>query len=680
VNPKVAVSALAIAVLAARPAAAQVRHTFQYMPPTTAQSVSVVGSFNQWDKSANPMVFQNGRWTATIELPTGEHAYKFVVNGTEYVSDPNAPTTGDDGFGGKNGLLRLESTQPKGPRMPRGQVDAAELRHRPEMPFRNRLDDRRLSLRIATRPGDLQSATLLVEHAGHWQRTPMTRFATTPAGDYFRTTLQAPSAPLRYGFWLEDKKGGRFYGASGLTPKPRDPYVWDWQKTPAFKTPDWAKGAVFYQIFPERFANGKPANDPPGVQPWGGKPGVYNYFGGDLAGVMAHLDYLKALGIEGVYFNPLFTAGSNHKYDTWDYTRIDPQFGSNEDFARLSEALHRDGMRVMLDGVFNHTGTGFAAFQEAVAKGPTSPAWNWYTFEGFPVVQEPKPNYKAWWGFSHLPQLNNANPEVRAYLLDVGRRWLAPGLADAWRLDVPNEVPRPFWGDFRQAVHGARPDALIVGEIWADGSPWLKGDNFDSVMNYRFRTAVLDFIAYEKLDAKAFGDALDQIRADYGDQVEQVLFNLLDSHDTERFLNAAKGDKAKLRLASLLQLTYPGMPVVYYGDEIGMTGGADPDNRRTMIWDEPRQDRGLLSHYQALIRLRKTHPALKSGDFERIAPPAPKVYAFRRTAGRERLLVVLNAGLTPFDLKTLPGKTVPLYPRQIGRLLPAMSGLVLQER
>lgn len=679
-NSKVAVTGLAIAVLAARPAAAQIRHTFQYMPPTTAQSVSVVGSFNQWDKSANPMAFLNGRWTATIDLPPGLHSYKFVVNGTEYVTDPNAPATGDDGFGGQNGLLRVESAKPRGPVTPRGVIEASELRHRPEMPFRDRLGDRKLSLRVATRPGDLKRASLMIERSGHWQQVPMRRFATTSAGDYFRATLEAPLAPLRYGFWLEDRKGGHFFGAKGLSASPRTPFSWDWSKTPAFRTPDWAKGAVLYQIFPERFANGNPDNDPPGVQPWGGKPGVYNYFGGDLAGVMAHLDHLQSLGIDGVYFNPLFAGGSNHKYDTWDYMRIDPEFGTNEDFKRLCEALHRSGMRVMLDGVFNHTGTGFAAFKEAVAKGPGSPTWDWYTFEGFPVVQEPRPNYKAWWGFAHLPQLNNSNPEVRAYLLDVARHWLAPGLADAWRLDVPNEVPRPFWGDFRTAVRQARPDALVVGEIWADGSPWLKGDSFDSVMNYRFRSAVLDFIAYEKLDAKAFGDILDQVRADYGDQVEPVLFNLLDSHDTERFLHSAKGDKSKLRLASLLQLTYPGMPVIYYGDEVGMTGGADPDNRRTMVWEPSQQDHRLLEHYRALIRLRKEHAALRSGDFERLSLPAPKVYAFRRTAGKDRLVVVVNAGLTPFDLKTLPGKLSPLYPQQFGRLLPAMSGLVLAER
>lgn len=677
---KVAAPLAAIAVLSALPAAAQIRHSFQYMPPTTARSVALVGSFNQWDKSANPMVFKDGRWTLTLDLPPGEHSYKFVVNDLEYVTDPNAPATGDDGFGGKNGLLRIETAKPKGPVTPRGQLDVHAVRHRPEMPFQNRLGERALSLRIATRPGDLVRATLMVEAKGQWQRTPMKRFASTSAGDYFRASLMAAPGPLRYGFWLEDKKGGRFYGVKGLSKAPRAPYVWEWQKTPAFTTPDWAKGAVFYQIFPERFANGDPSNDPAGVEAWGGKPGIHNHFGGDLAGVMARLDHLKTLGIEGVYFNPLFVGGSNHKYDTWDYMRIDPQFGSNEDYKRLSAAMRQAGMRVMLDGVFNHTGTGFSAFQEAVASGPASPAWNWFTFEGFPVVQEPKPNYKAWWGFSHLPQLNNANPAVRSHLFDVARHWLAPDLADAWRLDVPNEVPRPFWSEFRSVVRGARPDGLIVGEIWADGSPWLKGDNFDSVMNYRFRTAVLDFIAYEKLDSRAFGDALDQVRADYGDQVEHVLFNLLGSHDTERFLNAAKGDKRKLKLAALLQLTYPGMPVVYYGDEVGMTGGADPDNRRTMIWDPAGQDRNVLSHYQALIHLRKAHPALKSGDFERLPLPDPRVYAFRRVAGPDRLVVVINAGSTPFDLATLPGKPTPLYPKQLGRRLPAMSGVILNDR
>lgn len=673
--------ALAGILLAAPSVRAQptLRHTFTYVPPIGVTSVALVGSFNAWDASAHPMALEGGRWSLTLELPPGEHTYKFVVDGREWLTPPDAPVTADDGFGGRNAVLRLETPRASGPAVPRGELDPSQVRHRAAMPDRNRLAEGRVSLRMATRPGDLRAAVLLVQERGTWREVPMERFAATPVGDYYRVTFEPRDGVLRYVFRLKDRLGVRYYGPRGLSEDRAVGFAWDWRSTSAFTTPAWAKGRVFYQIFPERFANGDPRNDPPGVLPWGGTPTYWNFFGGDLRGIRDRVGYLSELGVEGLYLNPIFAAGSNHKYDTFDYRKIDPAFGTEEDFRALSGALRARGIRTLLDGVFNHTGTGFFAFREAVAKGPESPYFTWFHFSGYPVVQDPKPNYKAWWGFAHLPQLNNANPEVRAHLLDVAQRWLRPGLADGWRLDVPNEVPRPFWKDFRRAVRSANPEGLIVGEIWGDGSPWLAGDGFDSVMNYRFRQAVLDYVAYGKADARAFGDALDQIRADYGDQVEDVLFNLLDSHDTPRFLHEAKGDKRKLRLAALLQMTLPGMPVVYYGTEVGMTGGKDPDNRRTMVWEAGQQDRTLFADYKRLIGLRRAHPSLRQGDYARVETGQEKVFAFRRTLGRERLLIVVNTGNRPFAWTTLARQGKRLDGGR-GQQLGPLEGVVLKLR
>jgi glycosidase len=577
-------------------------------------------------------------------------------------------------------LAAIALTPPAYATVAPGLLDPDAIHHRLAMPDRNRLADDLVTLRVAARRGDVTRASLLIQALdGTFSPVPMERFASTSKGDSFRVALRPKGELLSYGFWLEDKKGGHFYGADGLSELPGKPFSWTWKDQAVFRTPEWAHGTVFYQIFPERFGNGDRRNDPPHAEAWGGKPRVDNFFGGDLQGVRDHLGYLSQLGVEALYFNPIFESTSNHKYNTTDYLKIDPHFGTEDDFRTLARDAHARGMKIMLDGVFNHTGTNFWAFQEAMKKGPKSPYWHWYTFDGFPVTIDPKPNYRAWWGFSSLPQLNNINPEVRDYLLKVGRYWIGPDMADAWRLDVPNEVPRDYWIRFREAVHDTNPEGLIVGEIWDDASQWLAGDNFDSVMNYRFRSAVLDFVAYEKTDATAFGDALDQIQVDYGDQVEPVLLNLLDSHDTARFLHEAGEDKAKLRLAVLLQMTMPGMPCIYYGDEVGMTGAGDPDCRRCMEWDSRKQDRELLHDYQAMIRLRKEHPALRNGAYERLETSAPRVAAYLRREGKERYLVVVNAGKTPFDVTTLGLKTRQLiYGSLNHQQLAGHQGAVLQ--
>ncbi|HUI10306.1 MAG TPA: alpha-amylase family glycosyl hydrolase [Bacteroidota bacterium] len=406
--------------------------------------------------------------------------------------------------------------------------------------------------------------------------------------------------------------------------------------------PSWVRDAVFYQIFPERFANGDTANDPAGTERWGGTPTPGNFFGGDLRGIIGRLDYIASLGVNAIYLNPIFASPSNHKYNTADYMRIDPAFGDERTFRELVDSCHARGIRIILDGVFNHTGVDFFAFADLKNNGAGSKYRDWYNVRSFPVGPPEKPNYECWWGIGTLPKLMTGNPAVRRYLFDVTRHWLEAG-ADGWRLDVPNEIPHEFWKEWRTVVRRVKGDAYILGEIWDDGSPWLGGDEFDAVMNYRFRSSCIDFFAAGRSTVGAFDSSLARVRADYGDGPTFSQFNLLGSHDTERFLTLCSGDVSLWKLALLFQMTYPGAPSLYYGDEVGMTGGKDPACRGTMVWDPARQNGGMLAYTREVIALRRGHEVLRRGSFAPvIIDDAARLYAYARESAEHAALVVIN--------------------------------------
>jgi cyclomaltodextrinase / maltogenic alpha-amylase / neopullulanase len=419
---------------------------------------------------------------------------------------------------------------------------------------------------------------------------------------------------------------------------------------PSF-VPGWVKDAIFYQIFPERFANGNPSNDPPGTEPWGGVPKGGNYFGGDLQGIIGHLDYVSQLGVNTLYLNPIFQSNSNHKYHADDYMKIDSAFGDDGVFRRLVDSCHSRGIRIILDGVFNHSGTGFFAFQDIKKNGVKSKYFSWYNVYGLPLGPASKPNYECWWGYGDLPKLMTGNPEVRKYLFQVTEHWMRFGI-DGWRLDVPNEIPHDFWIEWRKLVKSLNPNAYIVGEIWDDAKPWLQGDQFDAVMNYKFRSACLDFFVERKTTAVEFDSSLADIRDRYADDVNFVMQNLLGSHDTERLLTLCKNDKEVMKLAWLFQMTYQGAPMVYYGDEVGLTGGKDPACRHTMLWESSEQDRNLLEYMKGLVKLRREHSWLRRGSFETLPVDAGAgVFAFMRTDDSGKGIVVLNNEKTPQSVK-----------------------------
>ncbi len=407
--------------------------------------------------------------------------------------------------------------------------------------------------------------------------------------------------------------------------------------------PEWAKDAIYYQIFPERFSNGDSTNDPPNVEMWDGEPKINNYFGGDLKGIIDHLDYIRDLGFNAIYLNPIFESNTNHKYHTIDYFKIDPHFGDDDIFKQLIDESHKRNIRVVIDAVFNHTGTEFFAFKDIVKNEKNSNYLKWYDVHSFPVNLPPsKPNYEAWWGIGELPKLMADNPDVRKYLFDATRHWMKLGL-DGWRLDVPNEMSHDFWIQWRKLVKQENPDALIIGEIWDDASAWLKGDEFDAVMNYRFRGACVGFIALENRNAFQFDSILAATRNDYPAEVADALQNLIGSHDTERFLTLCSNDISKMKLAMLIQMTYTGAPMVYYGDEIGITGLKDPDCRKTMVWDSTKWNTDIKNWLRKLVKIRNDYKVFKRGSVKSLISDAEnKLFGFEREYENSKAVVILN--------------------------------------
>ncbi|RMF50164.1 MAG: alpha-amylase [Anaerolineae bacterium] len=412
-------------------------------------------------------------------------------------------------------------------------------------------------------------------------------------------------------------------------------------------TPDWIQDAVFYQIFPDRFANGDPANDPPNAQPWGAPPQIMGFQGGDLRGVMQRFEYLLDLGVNALYFNPIFLSSSNHRYNTYDYFRIDPKLGTLEDFRALLNLAHRHGVRVVLDGVFNHCGRGFFAFADVLENGEHSPYRDWFHIHRFPVdafSPGKAQDYEAWWGFKSLPKFNTDTAAVREYIFSVARYWLEQGI-DGWRLDVPNEIDDDgFWAQFRRVVKSVNPRAALIGEIWEIEPRWANDTHFDGLMNYPVRKALLAYLNGE-IGTQRFADALDAVVRAYAPENLHAMYVPLGSHDTPRLWTLLGGDEAKIRMAFAFQFAFPGAPAVYYGDEIGLPGEGDPDCRRAFPWDESRWNQPLRAWVRRLIALRKGSVALRRGTYRRVlADDHRRCLAFVRQHPEESLLVVLNPG------------------------------------
>jgi neopullulanase len=486
--------------------------------------------------------------------------------------------------------------------------------------------------------------------------------------------------------------------------------------TPA--PPAWVRDAVFYQVFPDRFARSSRLVQPGPLEAWDAPPTAHGFKGGDLLGIVEHLDELADLGVTALYLTPVFSSASNHRYHTFDYLAVDPLLGGTAALRELVDALHARGMRIVLDGVFNHVGRGFWPFHHVLENGLASPYVDWFHLDrerlasgrgldAYPDRAAPSAGggaardgsrggpslgrlgYRAWWDIPALPKLNTDHPAVREHLWSVAEHWLRFGI-DGWRLDVPTEIDdEAFWQEFRRRCRAVNPDAYLVGEIWDVAPDWVRGDRFDALMNYPLLEAILGFVGGPSLDtalvqthhelsmhvrpsaAAGFAAALTAQAAAYAPATVAAQLNLLGSHDMPRFRTLVSGDLAAVRLAVLLQMTLPGAPCVYYGDEIGMEGGNDPDCRRAFPADEAGRDEALRATFRDLIALRRAHPALRA-DGVRVAASVGACVALVRggrddpSAGGETLLVVVNAGADPVSIPLM-------LPELAGRRLTALA-------
>lgn len=410
--------------------------------------------------------------------------------------------------------------------------------------------------------------------------------------------------------------------------------------------PGWVQDAIFYHIFPDRFANGDLTNDPPNVQPWGSPPTTVGFQGGDLRGIINHFDYLQDMGVTALYLNPIFLASSNHRYNTTDYFRIDPKLGDMKDFLALLDLVHRNGMHLILDGVFNHSGRGFFAFNDILENQEASPYQDWFHIKSFPVdaySHGEAEDYLAWWGIKSLPKFNTDNPSVRRYLLDIARYWIELG-ADGWRLDVPNEIDDDsFWAEFRHTVKSVNPEAYLVGEIWNADPRWVGDSHFDGLLNYPVRDCLLHTLSPENTGSPSCFRRLESLLHIYPRENAYAMYIPLGSHDTERVSTKLDEDVDRVKLAMLFQFAYPGAPAVFYGDEIGLPGGKDPDCRGAFRWDETFWNLELRDWVKTLIRLRKHHASLRRGDYLHLLGEHEEIcYAFARTLEDEQIAVVIN--------------------------------------
>lgn len=440
--------------------------------------------------------------------------------------------------------------------------------------------------------------------------------------NYYEIKMRLEDVRFAYIFQIEEDGNTWYFSEDGVTKEYKFeeafynffqmPYI---NKNDVMDTVEWMRSAVFYQIFVERFRQGNEKKDTSYINmKWDEKPTPKSFAGGDLAGIIEKMDYLKELGINALYLTPVFRSISNHKYDIIDYFTVDPQFGTKEELRQLVKLAHENGIRVVLDAVFNHCSMEMQQFQDVLEKGRESRFYDWFIIDGdFPEPE--KMNYECFAACNYMPKLNTANEEVQDFLLEIAIYWIREADIDGWRLDVSDEVSHGFWRRFRKAVKKEKPDSVIIGENWHDAYAYLMGDQYDSIMNYAFTKACLDYFAKGVFSAKDMADKLNSNLMRNTEQVNRMMLNLLDSHDTHRFFTEVNKDKDKMLAAIALEMVFEGAPCLYYGTELCMEGGYDPDSRRGFPWDTKSWDMDFLEKVKELIRIRK-QPAVQYGEIK----------------------------------------------------------------
>lgn len=479
---------------------------------------------------------------------------------------------------------------------------------------------------------------------------PMQKVASDLYFDFYEITFESPYTRVCYYFELEDLEEHIYLYAdifSKELPKERSEfYQYPFMRREEVCTvPEWLKHAVVYNIFPDSFASGhRSISASANESTWERGLTLHSRLGGTISGITKNLDYIAQLGFNCIYLNPLFVAGEYHKYDILDYHHVCPNMGTDADFHELVDTAHEIGLRVVIDGVFNHCSWQFFAFDDVVRYGESSRYKDWFYDLQFPVVRpesaDTVPNYSCFAYERKMPKLNSSNPEVQAYFCEVGRYWIEQFHVDGWRLDVANELDRDFWRAFKKATRLANPESVMIGEIWESAESWLRGDMFDSAMNYDFRKNCRDFFGLETINALEFSGRITDMMYRYPTGILQGQLNLLDSHDVNRFLSYCQNDIRRFRLAEVFLFTSPGAPSVFYGDELGMDGNSEFTLRGPMPWESPKHDE--REFFKKLIKLRKGNEALMTGTFRTITASGSGLLVYRRELPGQEITIALN--------------------------------------
>lgn len=535
-------------------------------------------------------------------------------------------------------------------------MNFSAIRHIPMSQDAHGIDPAHIVLRLRAGRNDLRRCTLFYGDRA-CRRTPVDFFSAPMEleawdqwFDYFQVILDSPFKRLCYYFELDDgKKTILYYGdffSESLVDDRSEYYQLPFNHPGDITAPPgWAADAVVYNIFPDSFADGRCSISGEGAEKeWNGKK-TRGRLGGTIRGIWENLDYITGLGINCIYLNPIFAAGEYHKYDLLDYYHVDPCFGTDEEFRGLVEACHEAGVRVIIDGVFNHVGWNFFAFEDVVQKGEASPYKDWFYGLQFPVVRpkdpEEYPSYECFGYERMMPKTNTRNRETAEYFCNVGRYWVREFRIDGWRLDVASEIDDGFWRDFRRAVREEAPDCLLIGEVWESAGHWINENIFDSTMNYDFRKHCRRFFAEASIDAAEFDGRVTNMRMRYKLNALYAQLNVLDSHDVSRFYSLCGENSDIMELAVLFQMTFMGLPSIFYGDEAGLCGILEEEYRRPMDWRD--QPGGLRDFYKKAISLRRRYSALRRGGWHTLlARPGQGLYGYCREDERECIAVFLN--------------------------------------
>ena len=725
-------------------------HRFEYDPPanTSPKSVAVGGEFNNWSETEFPLKPDGaGHFVTDVRLAEGPHSYRFFVDGAwvnDSVEHSEADLEESNGIRGHNSAVMVGPDGRNLPQPAPGRIAAEALHYVPE---NNRYFDpvssKELRIAFAAQAGNLTGAAVYTLAGNTWRRDDLYLVDTRAGMDYFAGVVVTGAPELTYLFELKDAATTAFFAKgkyfTQISEARRN--AWNARVEPAFETPQWAQHAVWYQIFPERFRNGDKSNDPPNTVPWrmkwsaptptppgaetagrGGRGNNVNNrrYGGDIQGIREELPYLRSLGVNCLYLNPVFKSPSLHKYDTTDYRHVDDNFGFAGDLAELSGETedpatwkwsrsdklfldfvadaHRQGFKVILDGVFNHAGGQFGPFLDVRQNGRKSRFADWFNISNWDPV--------TWISFGgraggNMPELKKdpvtgLAPGPRDFVLAITKRWIAPDGdpsrgVDGFRLDYAQNVPRVFWVTYRKFVKSIKPDAYITGEIWTPAASYLEGDAWDATMQYAFSNALQAFLiggSQKPISSTVFADRLRRFDFLYPFQVALNQMNLLDSHDTDRwasrFVNAdfppapnpAGGRRSynvskpneqewqRMEQSIAVQMTAVGAPMVYYGDEVGMWGATDPDDRQPMIWKdlEPYDDpevkfnQPLFDRYVRLIAIHRQLAALQTGFAHIVAADdARGIVAYSRDLGDQHVYVVINKNAAPLSVELAIG-------------------------